>query len=198
MLVLCVAGLTAVSMQVRCVDAAREAARLAARGDGGSASTAAQGIAPDGAAVRLRRDGELVVATVIASSALLPGITIAAEADRRSRTGADGGSATLVAVAMMAVLLALTAGGGYLGSAVIARHRAQAAADLAALAAAVHLAAGVDAACTQAFALARAMRAVVTECVVEDLDVVVTVDAPVAFGRLAVGPGARQCPRRTG
>ena len=31
-LVLCVSGLTAVSMQVRCVDAAREAARLAARG----------------------------------------------------------------------------------------------------------------------------------------------------------------------
>ena len=37
-LMLCVAGLTAVSMQVRCIDAAREAARLAARGDGGSAS----------------------------------------------------------------------------------------------------------------------------------------------------------------
>ncbi|MGH3563546.1 MAG: TadE family type IV pilus minor pilin, partial [Mycobacterium sp.] len=32
-LVLCLAGVTAVSMQVRCVDAAREAARLAARGD---------------------------------------------------------------------------------------------------------------------------------------------------------------------
>ena len=33
-LILCVSGLTAVSMQVRCIDAAREAARLAARGDG--------------------------------------------------------------------------------------------------------------------------------------------------------------------
>ncbi|WP_269745775.1 TadE family type IV pilus minor pilin, partial [Mycobacterium celatum] len=30
-LVQCLAGITAVSMQVRCVDAAREAARLAAR-----------------------------------------------------------------------------------------------------------------------------------------------------------------------
>ena len=86
-LVLCVSGLTAVSMQVRCVDAAREAARLAARGDGGSASTAAQGIAPDGAAVRLRRDGELVVATVSARSALLPGITIAAEAIAAAEPG---------------------------------------------------------------------------------------------------------------
>jgi len=86
-LVLCVSGLTAVSMQMRCVDAAREAARLAARGDGGSASTAAQGIAPDGAAVRLRRDGELVVATVSARSALLPGITIAAEAIAAAEPG---------------------------------------------------------------------------------------------------------------
>jgi len=86
-LVLCVSGLTAVSMQVRCVDAAREAARLAARGDGGSASTAAQRIAPDGAAVRLRRDGELVVATVSARSALLPGITIAAEAIAAAEPG---------------------------------------------------------------------------------------------------------------
>jgi hypothetical protein len=78
-LVLCVSGLMAVSMQVRCVDAAREAARLAARGDG-SASDAARGIAPDGAAVQLRHDGELVVATVTARSVLLPGITVAAEA----------------------------------------------------------------------------------------------------------------------
>jgi len=69
-----------VSMQVRCVDAAREAARLAARGDDGSAANAAQGIAPDGAAVQLRRDGEFVVARVTARSPLLPGITIAAEA----------------------------------------------------------------------------------------------------------------------
>ena len=37
-LVLCLAGLTAVAMQVRCIDAAREAARLAARGDDGAAT----------------------------------------------------------------------------------------------------------------------------------------------------------------
>jgi hypothetical protein len=67
-------------MQVRCVDAAREAARLAARGDDGSASNAARSIAPDGAAVRLRRDGQLVVATVSARSALLPGVTVGAQA----------------------------------------------------------------------------------------------------------------------
>jgi secretion/DNA translocation related TadE-like protein len=89
---------------------------------------------------------------------------------------------------MMAVLLALTIGGVYLGSAVIARHRAQAAADLAALAAAVHLADGAGEACTHAGALAHAMRTAATQCVVEDLDVVVTVEAPVSFGRMGVGP----------
>lgn len=65
-MVLCVAVLTAVSMQVRCVDAAREAARLAARGDDRSAETAA-------------RTGDFVVARVTAQSVLLPGITVAAE-----------------------------------------------------------------------------------------------------------------------
>ena len=70
----------AVSMQVRCVDAAREAARLAARGDDSSAWTAARNIAPDGAAVQLRREGEFVVATVTATSASLPGVTVAAQA----------------------------------------------------------------------------------------------------------------------
>jgi secretion/DNA translocation related TadE-like protein len=83
---------------------------------------------------------------------------------------------------MMAVLLAFTVGGVYVGSAVIARHRAQAAADLASLAAAGRLAEGADAACAQASVVAQAMRTAVTQCVVEDLDVVVTVEAPVALG----------------
>ena len=79
-MVFCVAGLTAVSMHVRCVDAAREAARLAARGDGASASAAARQVGPDGAVLRLRRDGDLAVARVTATSRLLPGLTIGAEA----------------------------------------------------------------------------------------------------------------------
>jgi hypothetical protein len=86
-LIVCVSGLTAVSMQVRCVDAAREAVRLAARGDDASASVAAQGIAPDGAAVQLRHDGEFVVATVTARSPLLPGITIAGDAVAAAEPG---------------------------------------------------------------------------------------------------------------
>ena len=89
---------------------------------------------------------------------------------------------------MMAVLLAITAGGAYVGSAVIARHRAQAAADLAAVAAAVHLADGTGAACSQASVLARAMSAAVTHCEVEGLDVVVTVETSVPIARIGVGP----------
>jgi hypothetical protein len=77
-LVLCLAGVAAVSMQVRCVDAAREAARLAARGDERSAVAVASGIAPGGAVVQVRRDGEFVVATVTARSNLLPPLVIAA------------------------------------------------------------------------------------------------------------------------
>jgi hypothetical protein len=77
-LVLCLAGVTAVSMQVRCIDAAREAARLAARGDERSAIATARGIAPGGALVQLRGDGEFVVATVIARSNLLPALGITA------------------------------------------------------------------------------------------------------------------------
>jgi hypothetical protein len=79
-LVLCLAGLTAVSMELRCIDAAREAARLAARGDERSAVDAARRIAPGGALVQVHRDGDYLVATVVAHSKLLPALDIAAKA----------------------------------------------------------------------------------------------------------------------
>ena len=79
-MVLCLAGVTAVSVQVRCIDAAREAARLAARGDQRSAVDAARRIAPVGARIQVRRDGEFVVATVVAHSKLLPALDIEAKA----------------------------------------------------------------------------------------------------------------------
>ncbi|MDP7731721.1 MULTISPECIES: TadE family type IV pilus minor pilin [Mycobacterium] len=79
-LVLCLAGLTAVSMQVRCIDAAREAARLAARGDHRNAVAVARQMAPTGAQVRLEHQGGYLVATVVARSKLLPALDIAARA----------------------------------------------------------------------------------------------------------------------
>jgi hypothetical protein len=77
-LVLCLAGVSAVSMQVRCVDAAREAARLAARGDERSAVDVARRVAPGGAQVQLRRDGEVFVAIVSVRPTLLPALVVAA------------------------------------------------------------------------------------------------------------------------
>ncbi|AKC37606.1 pilus biosynthesis protein TadE [Mycobacteroides chelonae] len=78
-LVLCSSGIQAVSMQVRCVDASREAARLVARGDEGGGRGAAHRLAPRGAVVEVRHDGDYAVARVTARSLLLPAITIAAE-----------------------------------------------------------------------------------------------------------------------
>jgi len=67
-------------MQVRCIDAAREAARLAARGDDLSAPSAAGAVAPRGARVEVRQEGGFVVARVSERFWLLPGVFIAAEA----------------------------------------------------------------------------------------------------------------------
>jgi secretion/DNA translocation related TadE-like protein len=84
---------------------------------------------------------------------------------------------------MVVVLLTVTGGVAYLGAAVIARHRAQAAADLAALAAAARVPAGAAAACTQAETVAHAMRAGTAGCVVDALDVVITVELSTAGDR---------------
>ena len=77
-LVLCLAAATALSMQVRCIDAAREVARLAARN--GVTTGVAGGLAPAGASVELRRDGGFVVARVSDSAPILPGLTITGQA----------------------------------------------------------------------------------------------------------------------
>lgn len=98
----------------------------------------------------------------------------------------------MVAVAMMAVVLALTAGGAIVGSAVVARHRAQSAADLSALAAAQQAIGGSGPACADAAALAARMGAHVSRCVVDGLDVVVTADVRVALGRFGVRPARAQ------
>jgi secretion/DNA translocation related TadE-like protein len=100
----------------------------------------------------------------------------------------------VVAAAMVALLLSVAGGGVYLGSAVVARHRAQAAADLAALAAAARLAAGPETACAQAKALAREMRVTTIGCAVNDLDVVVTVEVRLAVG----GWGSARAAARAG
>lgn len=86
--VLGVGGLAAVSAQVRCIDAAREAARLAARGDDGAAVDTARRTGPDGASVEVRRDGGRIVARVRVRAPLLPGVTVGAEAVAAPEPGA--------------------------------------------------------------------------------------------------------------
>lgn len=76
---------------------------------------------------------------------------------------------------MVAVLVTLTLGGVLVGSAVVARHRAQSAADLAALAAAARVPAGPAAACGAAQGVAAAVAAKIRRCDIDDLDAVVTV-----------------------
>lgn len=79
-LALCLAGIGAVIGQLRCADAAREAARLAARGDGSAAAVAAD-LAPSGAAVDISRSGDLITVTVRAPAVgLLPGLSVRASA----------------------------------------------------------------------------------------------------------------------
>lgn len=97
---------------------------------------------------------------------------------------------------MVAALVAVTMGGVWIGAAVVARHRAQSAADLAALLAAQRIPAGPSAACRGAGDLATAMGAALTQCGLDRLDVVVAVEvpSPVPLGGRALasaraGPG---------
>ncbi|OBK31050.1 helicase [Mycobacterium asiaticum] len=94
----------------------------------------------------------------------------------------------MLAVAVVAVLLCVTGAGAYLGSVVVARHRAQAAADLAALAGAAALPHGVSAACARATTVAHEMRSSVAACEMDGLDVIVTVRVGAARAYARAGP----------
>lgn len=96
---------------------------------------------------------------------------------RRNPASDQAGSASVLAAFLIAGLLVLALAGVGLGGAVVARHRAQSAADLAALSAALRLPAGAAAACGEAEAVAAAMKATLHACRVERLDVAVTVTA---------------------
>lgn len=93
---------------------------------------------------------------------------------------------------MVAVLLFVTGAAVWLGSVVVARHRAQAAADLAALAAGTALPQGVSVACARATTIARQMRGRDAGCRVDGLDVIVTVEVDVPIA------GAAQAQARAG
>lgn len=75
-------GVALMTAQVRCVDAAREAARLVARGESARAGEAARRLAPSGAHVAVRIEGDEVVVAVSADplSGVLGGLTVHADA----------------------------------------------------------------------------------------------------------------------
>lgn len=89
----------------------------------------------------------------------------------------DRGSASMLVVVHLSVLLVLTCALAAVGGLVTAHRRAQSAADLAALAGAAALADGRDA-CGQARAIASSNGAQLRDCWVRDREVRVRVTAP--------------------
>lgn len=101
--------------------------------------------------------------------------------------GGEDGFATVLSAFMIAVLVAVAVAVTDVGAAVAARHQAQAAADLAALAAAA-LVVDADSACGAAVRIAAANRARVVDCVLEGpagMEVVVRVEVAARFALFA-------------
>ncbi|GEL27000.1 hypothetical protein PSU4_59540 [Pseudonocardia sulfidoxydans NBRC 16205] len=251
----------AVVAAVRCTDAAREAARLAARGEPDRGRAVAVQLAPPGAVVDVGTRGDDVVVSVTApavrpfpfrvsaravaatepggtepaaSAAAAAGLLVLrlrrarrragpragrragprarsqagprarsqAGPRARSRAGSrprgsdDSGVATVHAALAAVLVLGLAVVGIELGGAVLARHRAEAAADLAALAAATDAALGQDAACARARTIAAGMDSTLRRCVFDGWDALVEVGTPraavlgdpEALGRARAGP----------
>ncbi len=72
-----VGAIGGVVAQLRCSDAAREVARLAAAGDGQARAVGAR-VAPAGARIDVRAQGDQVVATVVATVPLMPLLNVSA------------------------------------------------------------------------------------------------------------------------
>lgn len=109
----------------------------------------------------------------------------------------DDGIATVWAAAGVAAIMATLLLGLHLGAAVTARHRAEAAADLAALAAAGDAVHGIGVACLKAKAIAEEMGGEVGRCLLLEWDALVEVHVRVplalpgagkAIGRARAGP----------
>lgn len=119
-------------------------------------------------------------------------------ADRWSR---DRGSGTLWMLALIGMVWSIAVMAMTVGSVRAARHRAYAAADLSALAAAAHAMDGVKSACRLAAVVARDSGGRLRRCVLRDRvsEVVVTSDVRtvVSLGRLAATARARAGPEST-
>ena len=111
----------------------------------------------------------------------------------RGLEGDRGGATVLVlAIGLVTVLVAIASAA--VGSAIVARHRAQTAADLAALAGALDSLDGVEVACARAREIAARNGGHLIACDLDGLDVVVTVEAR-PTGLAAMGGAARASAR---
>lgn len=100
----------------------------------------------------------------------------------------EEGFATVAGAAVVAALAVILVGVLYVGAAVLARHRAQTAADLGALAAASAHVSGRDDACTVAreWVSAQDGSPSVADCVIDGQDVIVHITVRVRLGGLGV------------
>lgn len=88
----------------------------------------------------------------------------------------DAGMASVWAAGAIAALLVVATLVWMLGAAIVTRHRASGAADLAALAAAGHALEGQDMACSRARLIAERMRVVLRDCRLRHWDALVVVE----------------------
>jgi secretion/DNA translocation related TadE-like protein len=112
----------------------------------------------------------------------------------RVREDRGGATVWVLAVGLVAVLLAMA--WGAVGSAMVARHRAQAAADLGALAGAARAVDGAQSACDRAAEIVRANSAAFVGCELDGFDLVVT--ARTTPAGLAAMVGTAQASARAG
>jgi secretion/DNA translocation related TadE-like protein len=97
----------------------------------------------------------------------------------RRRRAADRGAATIMVLAVGLVLIGLAAAGAAVGAARVARHEARTAADLGALAGAVRVLEGPDAACARAGELVSRNGGRLASCTVDGLDLIVAAEVDV-------------------
>jgi len=95
------------------------------------------------------------------------------------RLRSDRGSASLWLLAVGLVLVAVALVSAAVGAARVARHQAQVAADLGALAGAARVVEGLDAACKRAAAFAAENGGRLRTCLVEGLDLQISVEVAV-------------------
>ncbi|WP_315655425.1 TadE family type IV pilus minor pilin [Amycolatopsis sp. PS_44_ISF1] len=89
-------GIAALSGHIRCLDAAREAARLTAAGQPGAAEAVVRTIAPPGAKLNVRRSGDGITAEVTtdAFTGFLPNLHLGGTAYAIAEPGTDANSPT--------------------------------------------------------------------------------------------------------